>query len=156
MSSWAKAKACPISIPEDFPKESDMTDFAVDPVIQSLTYKLADWPLARVFLYNDSRYHWGLLVPRRAGAIEICDLLPEDQAKLMAEIVKLSGLIRALPGVEKLNVGNLGNIVPQLHVHVIGRRKGDPAWPGPVWGHSDPVPWPVPADAPLSRALSNS
>ena len=133
-----------------------MSEFTVDPVIEKLTFHLADWPLSRVFLYNDSRYQWGLLVPRRPGAVEICDLLPEDQAKLMAEIVKLSGLIRPLPGVEKLNVGNLGNMVPQLHVHVIGRRKGDPAWPGPVWGHSDPVPWPVPADAPLSRALSNS
>ena len=130
-----------------------MSEFTVDPVIQKLTYQLADWPLSRVFLYNDSRYQWGLLVPRRPGAIEMCDLVPEDQAKLMAEIVKLSNLIRALPGVEKLNVGNLGNMVPQLHVHVIGRRKGDPAWPGPVWGHSDPQPWPVPADAPLSRAV---
>jgi diadenosine tetraphosphate (Ap4A) HIT family hydrolase len=129
-----------------------MSEFAVDPVIQSLTCKLADWPLSRVFLYNDSRYHWGLLVPRRPGAIEMCDLSLEDQAQLMAEIVKLSGLIRVLPGVEKLNVGNLGNMVPQLHVHVIGRRKGDPAWPGPVWGHSDPIPWPSPADAPLSLA----
>jgi diadenosine tetraphosphate (Ap4A) HIT family hydrolase len=94
------------------------------------------------------------LVPRRPGAIEMCDLVPEDQAKLMAEIVKLSGLIRTLPGVEKLNVGNLGNMVPQLHVHVVGRRKGDPAWPGPVWGHSDPQPWPVAAEAPLSRAVA--
>ena len=132
-----------------------MSEFAVDPVIQKLTYQLADWPLCRVFLYNDSRYQWGLLVPRRPGAIEMCDLVPEDQAKLMAEIVKLSGLIRGLPGVEKLNVGNLGNMVPQLHVHVIGRRKGDPAWPGPVWGHSDPKPWPVAADAPLSRAVDS-
>jgi len=133
-----------------------MSAFTIDPVIQKITHPLADWQLSRVYLYNDSRYQWGLLVPRCLGAVEICDLLPEDQAKLMAEIVKLSGLIRALPGVEKLNVGNLGNMVPQLHIHVIGRRKGDPAWPGPVWGHSDPVPWPVPADAPLSRALSNS
>ncbi len=131
-----------------------MTDFAIDPVIQKLTYKLADWPLSRVFLHNDSRYQWGLLVPRRPGAVEMCDLIPEDQAQLMAEIVKLSGLIRPLPGVEKLNVGNLGNMVPQLHVHVIGRRKGDPAWPGPAWGHSDPVPWPNPAEAPLSLAIA--
>lgn len=131
-----------------------MSEFTVDPVIQKLTYQLADWPLSRVFLYNDSRYQWGLLVPRRPGVIEMCDLVPEDQAKLMAEIVKLSSLIRALPDVEKLNVGNLGNMVPQLHVHVVGRRKGDPAWPGPVWGHSDPKPWPVPAEAPLSLAIA--
>ena len=130
-----------------------MNDFAVDPVIQSLTHQLADWPLSRVFLYNDSRYQWGLLVPRRAGVVEMCDLSQVDQVQLMAEIVKLSGLIRGLPGVEKLNVGNLGNMVPQLHVHVIGRRKGDPAWPGPVWGHSNPVPWPEPAGAPLALAV---
>jgi diadenosine tetraphosphate (Ap4A) HIT family hydrolase len=130
-----------------------MNDFAVDPVIQSLTHQLADWPLSRVFLYNDSRYQWGLLVPRRPGVIEMCDLNQADQVQLMAEIVKLSGLIRGLPGVEKLNVGNLGNMVPQLHVHVIGRRKGDPAWPGPVWGHSNPVPWPEPAGAPLALAV---
>src|SRR3981189_3436832 len=130
-----------------------MSDFTVDPVIQSLTCKLADWSLSRVFLYNDSRYQWGLLVPRRAGAIEMCDLNAQDQVQLMAEIVKLSGLIRALPGVEKLNVGNLGNMVPQLHVHVIGRFKGDPAWPGPGGGPSAPAPWPDPAAAPLGAAV---
>jgi diadenosine tetraphosphate (Ap4A) HIT family hydrolase len=130
-----------------------MSDFTVDPVIASLTLQLADWPLSRLFLYNDSRYHWGLLVPRRAGVIEMADLTPEDQAQMMREIVQLTGLVRALPGVEKINVGNLGNMVPQLHVHVIGRFKGDPAWPGPVWGHSNPVPWPEPAAAPLALAL---
>jgi diadenosine tetraphosphate (Ap4A) HIT family hydrolase len=133
-----------------------MTDFAVDPVIVSLTRKLADWPLCRVFLYNDSRYQWGLLVPRRPGAVEMCDLSADDQQQLMAEIVQLSNLIRPLPGVEKLNVGNLGNMVTQLHVHVIGRFQGDPAWPGPVWGHSDPAPWPDPAIAPLTLAVSKS
>jgi len=130
-----------------------MTDFAVHPVIAGLTCHLADWPLSRLFLYNDSRYQWGLLVPRREGVIEMCDLGAADRTQLMAEIVKLSELIRPLPGVEKLNVGNLGNMVPQLHIHVIGRFKGDPAWPGPVWGHSDPVAWPDPAQAPLSLAV---
>ena len=63
-----------------------MSEFTVDPVIQKLTVQLADWPLCRVFLYNDSRYQWGLLVPRRPGAIEMCDLVPEDQAKLMPSL----------------------------------------------------------------------
>ena len=130
-----------------------MTEFVVDPVIKSLTHQIADWPLSRVFLYNDSRYHWGLLVPRRPGVIEMADLSLEDQRLMMAEIVRLSGLIRPLPRVEKLNVGNLGNMVPQLHVHVVGRKKGDPAWPGPVWGHSDPLPWSEPEYAPLSIAV---
>ena len=133
-----------------------MTDFAVDPVITSLTLALADWPLSRVFLYNDARYHWGLLVPRRAGVVEIADLSKEDQVQLMAEIVRLSDLVRGMPGVEKLNVGALGNMVPQLHVHVIGRRKGDPAWPGPVWGHSAPEPWPEPGQAPLALTVEKT
>lgn len=116
-----------------------MSEFVVDPVIAGLTQTITDWPLSRLFVFNDSRYHWGLLVPRRAGVVEMCDLSPEDQAQMMREIVQLSNIIRTLPGVEKLNVGNLGNMVLQLHVHVIGRFKGDPAWPGPVWGHSDPL-----------------
>jgi diadenosine tetraphosphate (Ap4A) HIT family hydrolase len=130
-----------------------MSEFTVHPVIAGLTHTLADWPLCRVFLHNDSRYHWGLLVPRRANAVEICDLEEADQRQLMSEIVRLSQLIRPLPGVTKLNVGSLGNMVPQLHVHVIGRFPGDPAWPGPAWGQGTPVPWPQPAEAPLSLAV---
>lgn len=127
-----------------------MSEFTVDPVIAGLTRTLADWPLCRVFLFDDARYHWGLLVPRRPGVVEMCDLTADDQQQLMAEIVKLSGMVRTLPGVTKLNVGNLGNMVPQLHVHVIGRHAGDPAWPGPVWGHSPRQPWPDAARAPLA------
>ena len=117
------------------------------------TIDIGDLPLCKVLVIKDAHYPWLLLVPRREGVIEICDLSVGDQQQLMAEIVKLSNLIRLLPGVEKLNVGNLGNMVPQLHVHVIGRFKGDPAWPGPVWGHSDPKPWPNPEEAPLSQAV---
>jgi diadenosine tetraphosphate (Ap4A) HIT family hydrolase len=131
-----------------------MSEFVVDPVIAGLTQTITDWPLSRLFVFNDSRYHWGLLVPRRAGVVEMCDLSPEDQVQMMKEIVQLSNIIRTLPGVEKLNVGNLGNMVLQLHVHVIGRFKGDPAWPGPVWGHSKPVPWE--GTAPLMAAVSKS
>lgn len=116
-----------------------MSDFAVDPVILSLTHHAVDWPLCRVFLHDDARYAWCMLVPRRAGAVEIADLASADQAQLMQEIVRLSNGVRGMAAVEKLNVGALGNMVPQLHVHVIGRRRGDPAWPGPVWGHSPAV-----------------
>ena len=133
-----------------------MSDFIVDPVILSLTHHAADWPLSRVFVYDDSRYGWGLLVPRRAGIVAMADLAPEDQGQLMQEIVRLTGAVRAMPGVERVNVGNLGNMVPQLHVHVVGRHNGDPAWPGPVWGHSDPVPYPDLAQAPLAQLVSKA
>lgn len=130
-----------------------MSRFLVDPQIQSRSHILCDWPLCCVFLYDDARYHWGLLVPRRLAVIEICDLDPADQAQLTREIAILSRIIRGLPNVEKLNIGALGNIVSQLHVHIVGRFRSDPAWPGPVWGHSDPVPWSKPEAAPLAQAL---
>jgi diadenosine tetraphosphate (Ap4A) HIT family hydrolase len=78
---------------------------------------------------------------RRAGLVEIADLPPPDRAVLMEEIVRASEVLRSLPGVAKLNVGALGNVVRQLHVHVIARRPGDPAGAGPVWGHSPAVPY---------------
>ena len=115
-----------------------MSDFAVDPALLALTHHAVDWPLGRVFLHDDARYAWCILVPRRPGLVEIADLAPEDQAQLMQEIVRLSNGVRGMANVEKINVGALGNIVPQLHVHVVGRRRGDPAWPGQVWGHSPP------------------
>jgi len=133
-----------------------MADFTVDPVILSVGHMLADWPLSRVFLYDDARYHWGMLVPRRPGILEICDLPDADQAQLMREIVDLSRLIRPLPGVGKLNVGYLGIAVPQLHVHVVGRHQGDPAWPGPVWGHSPPQRHGDAAEAPLALAFAKA
>lgn len=111
-------------------------EFVLDPRLEADTLAVADWPLCRVRLMNDARYPWLILVPRRAGLVEILDLDPAARALLMDEIVRASEALRILPGVSKINVGALGNIVQQLHIHVIGRRSGDPAWPGPVWGHS--------------------
>src|SRR5215469_1720110 len=110
--------------------------FTLDPRLAADTAFVSDWPLSRVLLMNDARYPWLVLVPRRAGAVEIVDLSASDRALLIEEIARASEILRRLPGVSKLNVGALGNLVPQLHVHVLGRHSGDPAWPGPVWGHS--------------------
>lgn len=111
-------------------------EFVLDPRLEADTLAVADRPLCRVRLMNDARYPCLILVPRRAGLVEILDLDPAARALLMDEIVRASEALRILPGVSKINVGALGNIVQQLHIHVIGRRAGDPAWPGPVWGHS--------------------
>ncbi|HXS06843.1 MAG TPA: HIT domain-containing protein [Rhizomicrobium sp.] len=115
--------------------------FALDPRLDADTDFVTDWPLCRVLLMGDARYPWLVLVPRRAGLVEIADLPPPDRAVLMEEIVRASEVLRSLPGVAKLNVGALGNVVRQLHVHVIARRPGDPAGAGPVWGHSPAVPY---------------
>jgi diadenosine tetraphosphate (Ap4A) HIT family hydrolase len=108
--------------------------FALDPRLAADTHEIGDLALSRVLLMNDARYLWLILVPRRADLAEIVDLDCEDRAVLIEEIARASEAVRTLPGVEKINVGALGNIVRQLHVHVVGRSVGDAAWPGPVWG----------------------
>jgi diadenosine tetraphosphate (Ap4A) HIT family hydrolase len=108
--------------------------FSLDPRLAADTLPIGDLGLSRALLMNDARYPWLILVPRRADLGEIVDLAAEDRAVLIEEIAAVSAFLRALPRVDKLNVGALGNIVAQLHVHVLGRAVGDPAWPGPVWG----------------------
>ena len=113
--------------------------FVLHARLEADTFFGADWPLCRVLVMNDRRYPWLVLVPRRPGAVEIADLAPPDRALLIEEIARAGEILRGLPEVAKLNVGALGNLVPQLHVHVLGRRADDPAWPGPVWGHSPAI-----------------
>ena len=108
--------------------------FALDPRLAADSVFVADGPLSQVRLMDDARFPWLLLVPRVAGASEWIDLDGGQQRLLLAEINQLSQLLRAEAGVEKINIGALGNIVRQLHVHVVGRHAGDPAWPAPVWG----------------------
>jgi diadenosine tetraphosphate (Ap4A) HIT family hydrolase len=105
--------------------------------LESDTTAVGDLPLSRLLLANDANYPWLLLVPRRAGASEIIDLADAEQIELATEIARVSRALKAVTPCDKLNVAALGNVVPQLHVHVIARRRGDPAWPKPVW---DAVP----------------
>lgn len=111
-----------------------MADFVLDPRLQADSAFVADGPLSQVRLMDDARFPWLLLVPRVAEVSEWIDLDGGQQRLLLAEINQLSQLLRQEPGVQKLNIGALGNVVQQLHVHVLGRHPGDAAWPGPVWG----------------------
>ena len=111
-----------------------MTDFVLDPRLAADTAFIADGPLSQVRLMDDTRFPWLVLVPRVNGVSEWLELDGGQQRLLLAEINQAGQLIRAQPGVEKLNIGALGNVVRQFHVHLIGRHEGDPAWPGPVWG----------------------
>jgi diadenosine tetraphosphate (Ap4A) HIT family hydrolase len=108
--------------------------FALDPRLAADTLAVGDLALSRLLLMNDSRYPWLVLVPRGDDWREIVDLDAAQRAALIEEIAAASRFVQSLPGVDKINVGALGNIVGQLHVHVVGRAVGDPAWPGPVWG----------------------
>ena len=80
-------------------------------------------------------------MPRQAGAIEIIDLDDEQQAQLMDEIAMLSRVLKDVTACDKLNIAAIGNVVPQLHVHIVARRRGDAAWPRPVWGAAPARPY---------------
>ncbi len=116
--------------------------FELDQAFVATSAALGDLPLSHVRLQDDARYPWIVLIPRRAAARELEDLSREDLSALTDEILAAGRAARALGmSVEKLNVGALGNVTPQLHVHVVGRRLNDQAWPGPVWGHSPALPY---------------
>lgn len=112
--------------------------FALDPRLAADTSFLADGPLSQLRLMDDRRFRWLVLVPRVAGAEEWIDLSGDHQRLLLAEINLAGRLLRAWAPVHKLNIGALGNIVRQLHVHVLARDEGDAAWPGPAWGSGTP------------------
>ena len=118
----------------------DPKDFQwkLDSTLERDTVTVGDLPLSRVLLINDANYPWLLLVPRRKGASEITDLEYVEQAQLMTEITAAGRVLKELTDCHKINTAALGNVVPQLHVHVIARRRGDAAWPKPVWGAAPP------------------
>ncbi len=113
--------------------------FELDPRLAADTCQVAALPLCDVRLMNDARYPWLILVPRRAGLGEIADLHDDEQSALWREVNRAAAALRAVAPCDKLNLGALGNIVRQLHVHVVARVEGDAAWPGPVWGHGQAV-----------------
>jgi diadenosine tetraphosphate (Ap4A) HIT family hydrolase len=106
----------------------------LDPQLASDTIVIGDLQLTRVLLMDDANYPWLVLAPRRTGAVEIIDLDDDAQEQLMDEIAMISRVLKTLTACDKLNVAAIGNVVAQLHVHIVARRKGDAAWPKPVWG----------------------
>jgi len=120
-----------------------MTDlFRLDERLQNDTVFVSDLELCRLLLMNDSRYPWLILVPRRNQVSEIHHLEEADCQQLLKESCQLSAFMTDYFEIKKMNVAVLGNIVPQLHMHHVGRREDDPAWPGPVWGHSAAIAYP--------------
>lgn len=114
--------------------------FILDPKIKSATTYLLDLKLCQVRVMADSQCPWILLIPRRPDIREIHQLSEEDQLQLIREISQFSAQIDSLFRPDKMNVGALGNKVPQLHIHIIGRYQSDRGWPGAIWGQADPSP----------------
>jgi len=110
------------------------TAWTLDERLAQDTVPVGDLALCRVLLAKDANYPWLILVPRRPGVTEIIDLPEAEQAQLLGEVAAASRALKAITECDKLNVAALGNVVAQLHVHVIARRHSDPAWPKPVWG----------------------
>lgn len=121
-----------------------MSSFALHPRLAADTHAMGDMPLCRVLLMNDARFPWLILVPRRAGLHEMTDLQPEDAPAIMSEIQLVSKTLRDVLSPDRINVAAIGNMVDQLHVHVIARTMSDPAWPGTVWGHGGAKPYDEP------------
>lgn len=115
--------------------------FALDPRLAADTTAVMSLTLCEVLLMNDARYAWLVLVPRRDGLVELADLTADEQTQLWKEVNQATVALRRLAPYDKLNLGALGNIVRQLHVHLVARRVGDAAWPAPVWGHSAAAPY---------------
>lgn len=108
--------------------------FALDQRLQQDTLVIGDFPLSRLLLSNDSNYPWFILVPRIDGISEVFQLGVADQQRLWQETTALAQLLNEGLAADKMNIGALGNVVSQLHVHVIVRIRDDAAWPAPVWG----------------------
>lgn len=115
--------------------------FALDPRLQQDTLPIGDFPLCRLLLSNDSNYPWFILVPRRDDISEIFQLDGADQQQLWQETTALAETLKDSFDADKLNVAALGNVVSQLHMHVIVRKQDDAAWPAPVWGKLPAKPY---------------
>lgn len=112
-----------------------MSDIILHPRLAADTVFVVDWPISRVLLMDDARYPWIILVPRRDDVTELFELGAQDRATLTEEISLAAQVLKTVSGAQKINIGALGNLVPQLHIHIAARNEGDAAWPGPVWGH---------------------
>lgn len=116
--------------------------FALDHRLESSSHFIEDWQLCRVSLKNDKTWPWLYLVPRREGVREIYELAVADQQQLVREMADAAYALNALYKADKINTAALGNMVPQLHVHIFARFKTDPVWPKPVWAiQTDEIPY---------------
>ncbi|WP_114417333.1 HIT domain-containing protein [Marinospirillum perlucidum] len=121
--------------------------FRLHPRLEADSFLIGRLPLSELRMINDQRYPWLLLVPALPDLVEITDLSDENYQQLWEEVRLVSKALQELFEPDKLNVATLGNLVPQLHLHVIARFKNDAAWPGPVWGQGEALP--------ISSALAN-
>lgn len=130
-----------------------MINFELDERLAADTFPIADLPLSRVLLMNDARYPWVILVPRHASISEVFELPADNQQQLWREATQLGEAMKTVLNGDKVNIASLGNVVRQLHVHVVLRRHDDATWPAPVWGNGSPEPYGLDGQAQLRDQL---
>ena len=118
-----------------------MTEFTLHSQLSADTIHVTDLNICTVLLMNDSNYPWVILVPKRHNIREIFELSPPEQDTVNREVSRVSQALNTEFNAHKMNIGALGNMVPQLHIHVIVRHKTDPTFPAPVWGNSSAIPY---------------
>jgi diadenosine tetraphosphate (Ap4A) HIT family hydrolase len=118
-----------------------MQPFDTDARLAADSFLIGRLPFCDLRLMNDARWPWLILVPRRPGLSELHDLVAQDLATVAAETALISQRLKQTCDALKVNTGALGNMVRQLHVHVVARKEGDPGWPGPVWGFGQRQPY---------------
>lgn len=111
-----------------------MPEFSLHPQLEKDTFFVKDLEICRALLMNDTRFLWVILVPRVQNAIEWHDLEPSARNKAFEETMQVSKAMKRHTACDKINIGAIGNMVPQLHIHIIARSKNDACWPAPVWG----------------------
>lgn len=132
---------------------SHLNDFTLNERLAADTLPVADLPLSRILLMNDARYPWVILVPRHASISEVFELSASDQQQLWREATQLGEAMKKVLAGDKVNIASLGNVVSQLHVHVILRRHSDAAWPAPVWGNGSAALYDLDGQAQLRDKL---
>lgn len=116
-----------------------MNDIALDERLEADTFPVTELPLCRVLLMDDARFTWVVLVPRQPNVSEVFELSADDQTQLWREAGALADAMKEGFEGDKMNIATLGNVVSQLHIHIIVRHHSDAAWPGPVWGVGEPI-----------------
>jgi len=116
-----------------------MNHFKLDPRLEGDTIKIADLDTCELRLMDDSRWPWLILVPQLEGAVEWHELFTDQRQDIDFEISNVASILKSLTGCQKINIASLGNVVSQLHIHIVARNEGDPNWPAPVWGFGEKV-----------------
>ena len=130
-----------------------MTAIKLDARLARETFVLGQLSFCQILLMDDCRWPWLTLVPQREALVELHDLSPSEVAAVASDIVHASIALKSAAGALKINTAALGNIVRQLHVHVVARNQGDENWPGPVWGNGSRLPYGPEAKAALLARL---